>query len=694
MEVVLPATNATAPWLAAESLAQLAAGIVWLYMCWNLRLSHESRKRALWGLAALAAVLSAVAAYGNLLHAKYPLAEESVNFSFFPNRNQSALWYCLGGVVAFGLLVESLHRRRKRFIFAAVLLAPCVMALVMGRSRMAMALFAVGTVTVVWVRLGREGGKYILRLLVPLAAICVVVFFVFTDNDTLRRIPGFGENAGQTPDFRLRLWHDTLVMAKSQPVGVGLGQFAQVYPQYRNYARTYQTVIHPDSDWMWLLGETGWVGLLAGLVAVGALGWRFFDKDGQTNGPYRNLAAVCAGLFLLHSLVDVPAHRFGTWLLGCWLLGIAAPDGEQQVRTRVPRLVWRAAGVLLIATGILWLAAQFGAPLNSTLLEERQHALSQVAEKNNDQTGLLATAAKGAALQPLQWWPYFQRARAELTLENNPDAAQADFRVARYLEPTWSRVLYTEGLLWAPTNHAMAFAAWREALQRADDTPEGLWRNIYEAMRKWPDCDEYATIISKTRPLYRWEFLSRQVAPQRLPAEMADELDRDPTLAQYTADQRKDILNRWAAYAPAAALAYVKDHPTVVAEAWQIQMTADAALRNFAGAYQLAAENLAPADLPEISIDGLKDEAGLRLAFARDPTYLTAAVALLRLEVDAKEYGAALDTLDQLAKQPKAPAYVSWWRAKMLAQTGKMEEAWAALQPFLEYERNAAGEKR
>ena len=72
--VKLPATNATAPWLAAEAVAQFVAGAAWLYACWNIRLTHESRKLALWTLAVLTAVLSTGAALGNLFQKKSTLS--------------------------------------------------------------------------------------------------------------------------------------------------------------------------------------------------------------------------------------------------------------------------------------------------------------------------------------------------------------------------------------------------------------------------------------------------------------------------------------------------------------------------------------------------------------------------------------------------------------------------------------------
>jgi len=700
MGVILPATNATAPWAAGESLAQLAAGLAWLYLCWNLRLNHESRKLALWGLAWLGALLSLGAAVGNILHLKYPLGEEAVNFSYFQNRNQSALWYCLGGIVAFGLLVEGLRRRRRNFLIAAALLAPCLLALVMGRSRMALALFVVGTLAVVIVRLGRDAGKYVVGILIPLGVLGVAMMVIFTDQETLARLPvvGTSTNAsvaeGSTsPEFRLLLWRDTLTLAKAQPAGVGLGQFSQIFPQYRNLSRTYQSVRHPDSDWVWLLGEVGWLGVLAAVVAVGALAARFLGKNARNSGPYRHLAVIATSLFFLHSIVDVPAHRFGTWMLAAWLLTIAAPECPNPAVSRIPGWVWRLVGVVLIVVGSLWLAASFGAPLYSSLVMERARARSDDAVKANRADDILAAVRSGLAVEPMQWWPYFQRARTALTLENKPDAALADFRIARLLDPSMARVPFTEGLLWERTSHTQAFAAWREALQREDPTPEGLWRNIYDEMRPWPDCDDYASILSKTHPLDRWEFLSTQVAPARLPGEMADELQRDPLLVQYTPAQRRDILERWAGLDATAALAYLREHPKIVDESWQIEVAALASSGHRGDAFNLARLHLPALPLPDFPSEGAMDDDALRLALINDPTRLSDGVVLVKRQIDAQNFDGALATLALLAKQPNPPPFVSWWTADLLARMGKADDAWLALQPYLKYERSLAAKK-
>jgi hypothetical protein len=692
--LVLPVTNATAPWVAAEAITQLVAGLLWLYLCWNLRLKHESRKLALWGLAAVGAALSALAAAGNILGWKYPLGAEAVNFSYFDNRNQSALWYSLAGLIAFGLLIEGLHRRRKRFVLAGLFLIPCAMALVMGRSRMALASFAVGTIVIVVVRLKRDAGKYIVSVIIPLGLAGVAAFIMFSDRDTLARVPGFSmaatapEPAGVAPDFRVLLWHDTLKLAQAQPAGVGLGQFAYVFPQYRDYSRSYQSVRHPDSDWMWLLGETGWAGVAAAALAVGVLAGRFIGKDGRTSGPYRHLAAICAGMFLLHSIVDVPAHRFGTWMLAGWLLAIAAPDTQAPARTFLPNFLWRWTGVFLVVVGVFWVVTVGGMPFESTVAAERANAQSDAALANQDVDQLQAAIKLGMAIAPLQWRPYFQRARAELFFQGNPAAALNDYRTARFLEPTQARIPYTEGLDWELMDHVQAFAAWREALHREDPVPEGLWRNIANELQKWPDGDDYASILSKTRPDFRFEYLIWQNTPARIMAEMAAEIENDPQLTAYTPAQRMTLLEHWASLDGPGALAYLRNHPQIVKNAWQMEITALAASGDRSAAFNLARNHLAPLPLPDLPVEYNKDEAGLRVYFQNDPTDLAIGVALVKLQMQSRKVDDALATLKVMANQPSPPPFVSWWIADLLAQQGKLDEAWNALQPYLAYEHN------
>jgi uncharacterized membrane protein len=697
--IALPKTNAVIPWLAAEAVAQWLAGIAWLYACWNLRLNHDSRKHALWALAALTAVLAVGAIFGNFLGIKYPLSHDAlgylpVNFSYFPNRNQSALWFCIGGVAAFGVLLESLRRRRGRSLVAGWLLLPCLLALVMQGSRMAMLLFGLGAVLVVVVRLGRDAGHYTIRILLPLG-IFLLSLLMFFGGDTLQRLPIIGGGGGGEQDFRISLWRDTFSLVKEQPVGVGLGQFAEVFPQYRFYAHTYQSVLHPDSDWVWLFGETGWLGVLAAAVAVGGLIAVFFSKEGRESSPYRHMAALCAGLFLLHSLVDVPAHRFGTWLLAGWLVALAAPE-KAPVASLVPRWVWRGAGVVLLGVSILWLAAAFaGTATSSILVEDRAMARTDQAIKDGDPNAALQAANDAVVANPLLWRPYTQRARTLLTMLNDPADALADFRRARFVEPIWAKVPYTEGQLWLPYDPVQAVAAWREALQRDVDVPEGLWRNIHDQLLPLPNGEDYASLLSKSRPLFRFEFL-QEVSPARFVEEWADEMQRDPALAQYTPTQRESLLLRWAMVDGPATLNYLKGRPNIGPDFWLVEAYALASAANFADAFSLARQHLEERPIPDISPSGPADIETLQANYEADSGSLERGVVLLRAQLDAAKAAetpealdaanaAALKTLDQMAEKiDPAPLFIAWWRADLDAKAGHLDLAWAAIQPYLE----------
>src|SRR5258708_24250439 len=105
--------------------------------------------------------------------------------------------------------------------------------------------------------------------------------------------------------------------------GVGLGNFRALFPLYRSASINQQSVWHPESDWLWLAAESGWlaVGLALGL-AVAVLRGAF----PLTQGSRRHLraAALAAGIAaLLHSTFDVPGHRLGSALLALFVIVLA-----------------------------------------------------------------------------------------------------------------------------------------------------------------------------------------------------------------------------------------------------------------------------------------------------------------------------------------------------------------------------------
>jgi hypothetical protein len=94
--------------------------------------------------------------------------------------------------------------------------------------------------------------------------------------------------------------------------GIGLGNFAAVFPQYEEDVVAVKRAIHPESDWVWLQVEMGWLAPM--LVLGSALVWlvRHRPRVDQSDFLLRVALAVVGVLFLLHGFADVSGHRPGS----------------------------------------------------------------------------------------------------------------------------------------------------------------------------------------------------------------------------------------------------------------------------------------------------------------------------------------------------------------------------------------------
>jgi len=147
---------------------------------------------------------------------------------------------------------------------------------------------------------------------------------------------------------------------------------------------------------------------------------------------------------------------------------------------------------------------------------------------------------------------------------------------------------------------------------------------------------------------------------------------------------------RWAEIDGTAALAFLDQHPKVVNESWQISMTAQVAIGRRGEAFKIARDHLPVMEVPQLTHFGPTDVESLQQRFKEDPTDLETGVALLQSQLETKNDAAALATIEIMVKQHNPPPFVSWWHAELLARAGRLDEAWDAFQPFMEYERQLA----
>ena len=75
----------------------------------------------------------------------------------------------------------------------------------------------------------------------------------------MQRFLTLGADSGS----RMDIWRDSLPIINDHPLGIGLGNYENVFQVYNQSLTSDKTVIHAHNDYLQLLIETGWVGFIA-----------------------------------------------------------------------------------------------------------------------------------------------------------------------------------------------------------------------------------------------------------------------------------------------------------------------------------------------------------------------------------------------------------------------------------------------
>lgn len=444
--VVFPATLSPQPVLTFEAMVWLFAGLAWLG--WLAPDAH-SRKLTMRLLALGVAAIAFVALVAWKLHEPVPGWLSSRGFGPFPNRNHTGHVLALGGLLALGCAADA--ARRKYTAAVSWLLAAAIIggALVVNYSRGGIVLF-IGAAAL-WAGLAAwQRRSWKIATLAAAALLAIGAFVLLSSHALAARFAG-GENSAI--GFRVLIWRDTFGMIRDAPwCGDGLGNFRGLFPFFREASVIQQAVWHPESDWLWLAVETGWLGVALAVLLIAVFVRGVFPLERGTQQRLRCAALAGAIGAALHGLVDVSAHRPGSALLALTLLALARRDVEAAPLPRIAWL-WRAAGVALIGASFAWLRS--GGDL------ERAVALADA----RDFPGARAAADRAVARAPLSWQACYVRG-AIAANEGRAMAAMADFRRARLLEPHHVTVPLEEAQVWLRLVPALALPAWEDALRR------------------------------------------------------------------------------------------------------------------------------------------------------------------------------------------------------------------------------------
>jgi O-antigen ligase/tetratricopeptide (TPR) repeat protein len=621
----LASTVSLQPWHSFQRFGVMLA--VALFAVWVIQWRPRHRVHCVRlltaGIALVAAVALAVWFYGIAAPGWHP----PQGFGPFANRNQTGTLMALGAMLAFGLIAHAARKRQWMILFWVSAFAVCLAALLLSNSRAPLCLLAVGCLVWVFQRLKFSAKGFALSggTLLLLAAAALVI-----GEQVARRFPDLLTNGA---GFRAKIYHDTFRLIGATPLeGVGIGNFEAIFPLFRHLSLNTERVIHPESDWLWLISELGWLSVVG--CAIGVVGVFRRPAHPGTKGEKEILLAglIAMAAFLVNSLFDVPGHRLGTILPILVLCGICTHAKLAGEGWPVISWIGRLLGIGLVVFGFV------------LLKETRYWSRLELARYGRNPSEIETAASNCLRRTPLNWPLYVTRGYANIYQQKWLQAV-ADFRYALLLEPKLPVVPFNEGRVWVGVNRELAFAAWKECLRRSQDGE----RNEF-----------YRLILGSS---------------------YGDSSLREAVLRLSDTDSQLAGTALRSGYADATTLEFLEEEKSTLGSE-QIQAllrkeASEAAIgKEYEKAYQIARQGMKSIAFP---VAQPLSEGHWRVALIRDPTDLVAAYNLCLTLRSQERWQEELEILEVQTRVRNCPDYLRLMKAEILASQNEWPEAWSSI---------------
>ena len=686
--VQLASTVTAQPWMTLESLIVLVAGLAWIYYVATLDANLRDIRLAARTFAAGIIALAGLCIYLHLTHSSLPFWHNARGFGPFPNRNQTGDLFGISTILVLGCMQDDFRRGHKRWIIWLLGVGLLIAALILAFSRAGILILLLG-VTAWLVRLAFRKWSVVGIAVAISVLLSLLAGLLIFGGETIGRFNlRFGSEGTISSDYRWLIFQDAWALIKASPwCGIGLGNFESVFALFRDASRGVTRSLHPESDWLWVAAEMGWPALV--LLFAGAVVFvrRAFPLHEGTNQRLRYAALLGALLFALHGFVDVSGHRFGSFLAGTLLLGLAQFRPLSSPPRRWPPILFRFLGLLLAVVSLAWFFGWRGGLLvPGRLGVENAKQAAIIANRGYRFADAVSLLDRALAWAPLDWQLYFLRARSRIGLREPAAHALDDFRRARFLEPNAYQLPFEEGKAWLGWQPTLAITAWREALQRRGAEEAGIYAlMLTDAANYDPTVHEALRQFATNRPGLTIKYLEAATGPQ-FESALHQLFETDPELEQFRPEQKRRFFELWSSRDPLdELLASVRTHPEWIEFAWPGVARDHASRGQFEEAWELVRRHAPlpalPQNAPEKSIAQLQKEI---YASSRD---YAAGYALYRAQIDAGKIDDALATLRHFTAQPDAPAYFHYLEAEAWAAKQNWERAW---QSWQEYRRAAA----
>ena len=436
--------------------------------------------------------------------------------------------------------------------------------------------------------------------------------------------------------------------------------------------------MHPESDWLWLVAEMGWLALPIAALLMAPTLTRAARVQGGNDEMLLRAATVGGLMFLLHGLVDVSGHRLGSALPALFLLGVGARPNSEPGKSRAMGRIFRLLGALMLCVGALWVATdsrEVELPGRAGVAACVSTAREAIEAENFDRAK--TATLRGLEWAPLDWELHSLRAVALLYTEDF-DGAHESFRRARSLESTNAVLPQREGELWAYFDPERVEEAWKVALQRAGPQRTAMYREMTWAAAPYPELRPVLAHLAGASPELRLRYLETLDSKAR-ESELRKLLTAS-ALALLSTDELRDYFAHWREVGDIKALEeWLSQNPKFLASGWRVLAERAAQTGDKPGAVKLALKHVKPPVLPNLKSTAI-DVA--RRDYLRDPSDIAAGYRLYAAEINSGLRREALTTLEKLNDTPQPPGYLPFLRAVLHADLGQWEQAWEDLQEY------------
>jgi len=591
----------------------------------------------------------------------------------FENRNQLSTVLALSLLLLLALALNDWKKHRLWSVFWILGGALTFYLLILNFSRAGVILFFCGGMAWAFFNLGlsRQMGRLAMAFLIMVLMLCAFVIYGGKTLERFEQLTTASTFISKESQGRAAIHQDALAMISDQPwAGVGLGNFQSVFPQYLNAFKPEALIRHPESDWLWLGAEMGIPSLLLALALI--LCWLLATLP-LKSGSDKFLRSACLvmGLVVLaNGFIDVPLHRVGSLLPSLFIASLAIVNTNWSVAGLVSKRIFQLMGGLLVVWGIISLGelATFWSKPGSTAAITALGTSKETALLKTDQA-LLSNS--------LNWQLYFRR--AALTLgTGDVVGARDDFRRARFLEPILANLPLQESLIWMPVRPDLAIAAVSDMLSRSN----------FDVGTKYQTLEKEAQRLGQTEFLEQLSALARDRPDlEQFYLETAGEEDFDAWLN----DQEKALrasqnqwfwplvkkrktdtyLLEWVEQRPQ----WLRAHSRIFADMWVAQ-------GNYAKAFQLMQNYTPPAIIPKYENMDTKTQELMRQRFIINSSDFAAAYSLIQEDINQRNDLAALDKINRVLLDARAPSYFYYLAATALGRQKEWVKAYQALRNY------------